>query len=176
MTNRAFFRAALLALVLGGALGGVLILVLDDAKDEAPVVSPLAGPSDAAPGLERLGDLAGRMEAGAMEADDLEELEEVASGLAGGAAGGFAGTGDRMIGSVASLEDGVLAVDTPIGPLQVGIGAETSIAVIAESEGGLEDLTPRPSSDPRGRTQRRRRAGGRQRQGRTRGPGFPHGC
>ena len=127
-------------------MGGVLILVLDDAEDEAPVVSPLAGPSDAGPGLERLGDLAGRIEAGDVEAEDLEEMEETVSGLAGGAAGGFTGTGDgpggRMIGAVASLEDGVLAVDTPIGPLQVGIGAETSITVIAESEGGLEDLAP----------------------------------
>ena len=146
MSNRAFFWAALLALVLGGALGGVLIVVLDDAEEESPIVSPLAGPSGDVTGLERLGDLAGRMEAGDVEAEDLDELEEVVSGLAGGAAGGLIGTGDgpgdrpgdQMIGAVASLEDGVLAVDTPIGPLQVGIGAETSIAVVAESEGGLE--------------------------------------
>ena len=145
MTNRAFFWAALLALILGGALGGVLIVILDD-EEEAPVVSAPAGPSGGVAGLERLGELAGRMEAGDVDAEDLEEMEEIVSGFAGGAEGGAPGTGDgpgdRMIGAVASLEGGVLAVDTPIGPLQTTVGAETSITVIAESEGDLGDLTP----------------------------------
>ncbi len=146
MSNRAFFWAALLALVLGGALGGALILVLDGGEEEAPVVSPLAGPSGDVTGLERLGEIAGRTEAGDVDAEDMEELEEVVSGFAAGAEGVLPGDGDapgdRMMGSVASLEGGVLAVDTPIGPLQVGIGAETNITVIGESEGDLEDLTP----------------------------------
>ena len=145
MTNRAFFWVAVLALMLGGALGGVLIVVLDDGEDEAPVVSALAGPSPQGPDFERLRELTGRIEAGDVDAEDLEELEEVVSELpVGTERGPVAGDvpGGQMIGAVESLEGGVLAVDTPIGPLQTAMGEEAVITVISESEGALEDLTP----------------------------------
>ena len=46
-----------------------------------------------------------------------------------------------MIGTVESFEGGVLAVNSPIGPLETTVGDETVITAIAESEGTLDDLT-----------------------------------
>ena len=93
-------------------------------------------------GLERLRGLASRIEAG--DIPDMEELEELATGLSSGPLGGAlaAGAGGRMIGVVESVEDGVLSVSTPIGPLQANIGEGTEIAVISGKDGTVEDLSP----------------------------------
>ncbi len=151
MTSKAFFWAAVLAVILGGALGGILIVVLDGGEEEMPVVAGLAGPSGDGPDLERLGELASRIESGEADAEDLEELEEIVSELpdglspaavAGGTPGGVVGgNAGRMIGMVESFEGGVLAVNSPIGPLEATVGDETVITAIAESEVTLDDLT-----------------------------------
>ena len=143
MTNRAFFWAAVLAVILGGGLGGILIVALDGGEEETPAVSRLAGPSAGGSAAERLEELASRIESGEADAEDLEELgeivsEAVAGGTPGGGAGGDAG---RMIGTVESFEGGVLAVNSPIGPLETTVGDETVITAISESEGTLDDLT-----------------------------------
>lgn len=151
MTSKAFFWAAVLAVILGGALGGILIVALDGSKEETPVVSTLAGPPAGGSATERLEELASRIESGEADAEDLEELEEIvselpdglpagdaASGTPGGGAGGDVG---RMIGTVESFEGGVLAVNSPIGPLETNVGDETVITAISEVKGTLDDLT-----------------------------------
>ena len=100
MTSKAFFWAAVLAVILGGALGGILIVVLDGGEEKMPVVAGLAGPSGDGPDLERLEELASRIESGEADAEDLEELEEIVSELPDGlspaaVAGGTPGRGCR---------------------------------------------------------------------------------
>ena len=45
-----------------------------------------------------------------------------------------------MFGTVESLNGADLSINTPIGPLQVTVGEDTSITSISETEGTLEDL------------------------------------
>ena len=178
MTNRAFFWAAVLAVILGGGLGGILIVVLDGSEAETPAVSTLAGPSAGGSAAERLEELASRIELGEADAEDLEEIMSrfpdglsatiAAGGTPGEGAGGDAG---RMIGTVESFEGGVLAVNSPIGPLETTVGDETVITAISESEGTLDDLTAGLRVTLEGERNRRGCAGGYQNHGRARGLG-----
>ena len=46
-----------------------------------------------------------------------------------------------LTGVIESLEGGVLAVSTPIGPIEVAAGDDLVVTVISGNEGDLEDLT-----------------------------------
>ena len=144
MSNKTFLSLALLALALGGILGAVLIIVLDGNDDDPPAIANLAAPSGDTPDMERLMELAGRMESG--DVDAIEELEQIAGQLASGRgpASGFpvGDAGPRMIGSVQSLDGDTLTISTPIGPMQADITDDTEIVAISEAEGAIDDLAP----------------------------------
>ena len=60
-----------------------------------------------------------------------------------GAGGLFAGAAmaGGLTGVIESLKGGVLAVNTPIGPLQVTVGDDVAVATITETQGTPDDLT-----------------------------------
>ena len=146
MSNRTFLFLAILAIALGGALGGLLIVALDNTSDEPlPIASiPSPGGTGDVPGLERLSELAQRVEGGDASSEDVEQLGELVSQFPGASAAGaplVGGTDASMIGTVQALEGNSLALNTPVGPLQATLGDDTTISSIAESEGTLADLT-----------------------------------
>ena len=146
MSNRAFLYLAVLAIALGGALGAILIVVLDDGDEGSlPVASiPTSSGAGDGPDFERLGQLTGRIESGDVDSEDLEELEELVAQFPSGSDAGVPLGGDNspsMIGTIESLSGTDLSLNTPIGPLQVAVGEDTSITSISETEGTLEDLT-----------------------------------
>ncbi len=164
MTNKAFFLLVIAALLLGGGLGGILIVVLPPGDDDnnnltmSPAALPPPGASlgGGAPDLARLQLLGQGTQIGDMDPQELEaELGRLrqqfalqgqpitgAAGPAGGAGLlGGAGLDGPLPGVVESVEEGVLTLDTPIGPLQAAVGDDTAVTVISEEEGTLNDLT-----------------------------------
>ena len=163
MTNKAFFLLVIAALLLGGGLGGILIVVLPPGDDDdnnltmSPAALPPPGASlgGGAPDLARLQLLGQGTQIGDMDPQELEaELGRLrqqfalqgqpitgAAGPAGGAGLlGGAGLDGPLPGVVESVEEGVLTLNTPIGPLQAAVGDDTAVTVISEEEGTLNDL------------------------------------
>ena len=90
--------------------------------------------------LARLREQLGRGNAGAPTSSVLTARESAAPQQ--GPAGGFGrmfGSMDRTVGTVSSMEDGGLIIDTLDGPVDVTVGQETEILGLAERE--LGDLT-----------------------------------
>ena len=146
MSNRAFLYLAVLAIALGGALGAILIVVIDDGDEGSLPIASIPSSSSAGdgPDFERLSQLTGRVASGDVDSEDLEELEELVAQFPGGPDAGVPLGGDdgpSMFGTIESLNGADLSINTPIGPLQVTVGEDTSITSISETEGTLEDLT-----------------------------------
>ena len=161
MPNRIFLFLFIAALLLGGGLGGILIVFLpSDEESENLTMSPAALPQPGAglisgpvegdaPSVQSLQELGQRVQAGEAEPEELQaELQQLQRQLAqqGGAVRGQPEqTGgvfsSSLTGVVESKDGGVLALDTPVGPLQATVGDNTAVTVLSEEEGTLDDLT-----------------------------------
>ena len=164
MTNRVLLLLVIAALITGGGLGGILVVLLpSDEESENRTVSPAGLPQPGAglissqvdgdaPSLQSLQELGERVRAGEAEPEELQaELQQLRQRFAeqGGAVGSQldqtsggvgAGLGSSLTGVVESMDGGVLALDTSVGPLQAAIEDNTAVTVLWEEEGTFDDL------------------------------------
>jgi len=158
MSTKAFILLLLGVLALGGGLGSSFILGLVVGKGqqtEPAVVSSLPAPSSAATEpstTSRAGgidprELRQRAQSGELSQDELTTLREQVQSRFGrdGGPGRFTGSGgfgDRvpaLIGTVTSVEDNILTLNTPQGDLQVTVTEDVTIRQTVEIP--VQDLT-----------------------------------
>ena len=153
MKPKVFVMFLIVGLILGGGLGGAFVggvALGKNGEAEAPQTS-LPGTSLPARGQQaqgqpdqgQLGQLRERIQSGEITQEELAQLREQFQGQGGpGGQGGFAGGGfagrGGLNGTVEGIEGNTLTVNTPQGPLQATIGADTTIQVFAE--GSVADL------------------------------------
>ena len=145
MSNKSFLLTVVAVLILGGMVGGAFVagLVVGEGSEdqEAPSVLTLPPPGGseasttepAAPSgdIQSLGEIFQRIQSGEMTQEEAAQLRQMLQG------GGFGGPGGRLgaglagggvlSGTVESVEDGKIIVNTPQGPLEASIGPETVI-------------------------------------------------
>ncbi len=165
MTNRTLLLLVIAALIIGGGLGGILVVFLpSDEESENLTMSPAGLPQPGAglissqvegdaPSLQSLQELGERVQAGEAEPEELQaELQQLRQRFAqqGGAVGSQldqasggvgAGLGSSVTGVVESMDGGILALATPVGPLQATVGDNTAVTALWEEEGTFDDLT-----------------------------------
>ena len=162
MNSKAFVTLLVAVLILGGALGGAFaggVALGKNGGEEAPqsnlpgTSSPPGGQqAQGQPDQGQLGLLRQRIQSGEISEEELAQLREQLQGQGGQAGqggpggpggpgglggGGFAGRGG-LTGTIESVGDGTLTINTPQGPLQATIGADTTIQVFAQ--GSVTDL------------------------------------
>ena len=163
MSNKSFMLVIVGVLVLGGMVGGAFIagLVVGGGSDteEAPNVLTLPPPGGSSPSADEPGDPPGdiqdlgqifqRIQSGEMTQEEAAQLRQMFQGGGFGGAGGrlaagLAG-GGALAGTVESVEDGKIIVNTPQGPLEAVIGpltviqrTEVSILSVGELGQGLQ--------------------------------------
>ena len=144
MSNKGFMLTVVAVLILGGMVGGAFVagLVVGGGSDEeeAPNVLTLPppegsgnAPTTGAPSgdIQSLGQIIQRVQSGEMTQEEVAQLRQMFQG------GGFGGPGGRLgaglagggvlSGTVESVEDGKITINTPQGPLEASIGPETVI-------------------------------------------------
>ena len=143
MSNKSFMLTVVAVLILGGMVGGAFVagLVVGGGSDEeeAPNVLTLPppegsgnAPTTGAPSgdIQSLGQIIQRVQSGEMTQEEAAQLRQMFQG------GGFGGPGGRLgaglaggvlSGTVESVEDGKIIINTPQGPLEAFIGPETVI-------------------------------------------------
>ena len=136
MSNKSFLLTVVAVLVLGGMVGGAFVagLVVGGGSDEeeAPSVLTLPPPGGSEtsasepaspPGeLQTLGAVLQRVQAGEITQEEVAQLRQQLG------RGGFGGPGGGVLsGTVESVEDGKIIINTPQGPLEASIGPETVI-------------------------------------------------
>ena len=145
MSNKGFMLTVVAVLILGGMVGGAFVagLVVGGGSEEeetpnvltlpppggseASTTAPAAPPGD----IQSLGEIIQRVQSGEMTQEEAAQLRQMFQG------GGFGGPGGRLgaglagggvlSGTVESVEDGKIIVNTPQGPLEATIGPETVI-------------------------------------------------
>ena len=157
MSTKAFLALVVLVLVVGGGVGGAFAGGVALGKTQGDGAPPgVAGetPGLQSPGVgaagqpnqQTLDQLRQRIQSGEVSAEELEGLRQQFQGRAPGATGGlgsvpgdagFAG-GRGLTGTVGSVSEGLIVVDTPQGPLRAVIGEETVVSAI--TQGTLGDL------------------------------------
>ncbi len=159
MSNKLFVGLMIGILVVGAGVGGAFaggVAYGRGQEDTTPVVSASALPSPSGTqfdasrpdGIE-ITDLRQRLQSGDITPEELQQLRAQFQGQDGGGGRGgfgatgadgfrFGGRGGGLTGTIESVVDGVLIVDTPQGPLQATIGPDTVIRSIVEVS--LEDL------------------------------------
>ena len=144
MSNKSFMLTVVAVLLLGGMVGGAFVAGLvvggGSDKEEVPNVLTLPppegsanAPTTGAPSgdIQNLGQIIQRVQSGEMTQEEAAQLRQMFQG------GGFGGPGGRLgaglagggvlSGTVESVEDGKIIVNTPQGPLEAMIGPETLI-------------------------------------------------
>ena len=144
MSNKSFVLTVVAVLLLGGMVGGAFVagLVVGGGSDEEEVPNVLTlpppegsanAPTTGAPSgdIQNLGQIIQRVQSGEMTQEEAAQLRQMFQG------GGFGGPGGRpgaglagggvLSGTVESVEDGKIIVNTPQGPLEAMIGPETLI-------------------------------------------------
>ena len=168
MNNKLFVGLLIGILVVGAGVGGAFaggVAYGRGQEDTTPVVAasslPSPSGSQAAPGSQVDGapfavsnipeDLRERLQSGNATPEELQQLRESFQGQNGGGRpggfGGFGGGGDGfriggggLNGTIESVVDGVLTINTPQGPLQATVGADTTFRSVVEVS--VEDLVP----------------------------------
>ena len=157
MSNKGFMLTVVAVLILGGMVGGAFVagLVVGGGSDEeeAPNVLTLPPPggseaptTGASSGdIQSLGEIIQRVQSGEMTQEEAVQLRQMFQG------GGFGGPGGRLgaglagggvlSGTVESVEDGKIVVNTPQGSLEATIGPETVIQRTEVSVLTADDLT-----------------------------------
>jgi len=152
VNTRSFLLLLVAVLVLGGGLGGAFAGGIAVGKsqesdtDSAVLSAPVAAAADqqaqALPDQQTRDQLRQRLQGGDVSDEELAELRQQfqGSGGFGAGAGPFGGGGGRggLIGTVEEISDGIITINTPQGPLQATISADTTIQVFAE--GTAEDI------------------------------------
>ena len=147
MNTKAFLLLLAAVLVLGGGLGGAfaggVALGKSQGDDKvAPNSTPTTlGPeaqdelSDQ-PGQSQLDQLRQRFQSGELTRDELAErrrqLQEQFGADAGGQRAGFAGPGRGLTGTIEKIEGARVTVNTPQGPIEGIVGADTTIQSFSE--------------------------------------------
>lgn len=154
MSNKLFVGLLIGILVVGAGVGGAfaggVAYGRGQQEDTTPVVSASELPSPsgsqvgAAPpgGTGITADLRQRLQSGNATPEELQELRSQFQGQNGGGRpggfGGFGGGGARfggggaLNGTIESVVDGVLTVNTQQGPLQATLGPDTTIRSVVE--------------------------------------------
>ena len=139
MTNKFFMWLAgavlLAALGVGVAFAGGVAYERSGADTSPVVTAPdLPSPSGAQgqPGggrfnSEAIADLLARLQSGSAMLDDLQQLRQQFAGQGGGF-----GAGGGLNGPIESIEGDTITINTPQGPLQVMLNADTTINNIVE--------------------------------------------
>ena len=159
MSNKLFVGLLIGILVVGVGVGGAFAGGVAYGRGQevtTPVVaaSSLPSPSGSQVGAAPAGgaEIAGlrqRLQSGDATPEELQQLREQFQGQGGGGRqGGFGGGGDgfrfggggALNGTIESVVDGVLTVNTQQGPLQATLGADTVIRSVVEVS--VEDLVP----------------------------------
>ena len=158
MNNKLFVGLLIGILVVGASVGGAFaggIAYGRGQEDTTPVVAASALPSPSGsqvgagpPGGADIADLRQRLQSGNATPEELQQLRERFQGQdGGGRQGGFGGGGGfrfggggALNGTIESVVDGVLTVNTQQGPLQATLGADTVIRSVVEVS--VEDLVP----------------------------------
>lgn len=153
MNTKSFLLLLAAVLVLGGGLGGAFFggIAVGKSQDTVPETQVLSAPASVAAAAgqqtqgatdqqQSLDQLRQRLQGGEVSDEELAELRQQFQGEGGFAPGGglFGGGGRGLVGTVEEISDGVITVNTPQGPLQATIGADTTIQVFAE--GTAEDI------------------------------------
>ena len=145
MSNKSFMLTVVAVLILGGMVGGAFVagLVVGGGSDEeeapnvltlpppggseASTTAPAAPPGD----IQSLGQIIQRVQSGEMTQEEAAQLRQMFQGGGFGGPGGRLGAGlagDGVLsGTVESVEDGKIIINTPQGPLEASIGPETVI-------------------------------------------------
>ncbi len=128
---------------LGGAFaGGVAVGQSQDTDSGTQVAAAAGQQAQTAPGRQTLDQLRQRLQGSDVSDEELAEIRQQFQGAGGfgRGGGGFSGDGGRggLIGTVEGISEGILTINTPHGPLQATIGADTTIQVF--EEGTAEDL------------------------------------
>lgn len=145
MSNRGFLLIIVGVLVLGGLVGGAFVagLVVGRGADdeEVPQVLTLPAPAGSEPSttepaappgdIQSLGEVFQRIQSGEITQEEAAQLRQMFQG------GGFGGPGGRpgaglagggvLAGTVESVEDGRIVINTPQGSLEVNVVPETVI-------------------------------------------------
>ena len=143
MSTNPFLLFLVAILVLGGSLGGAFVggIAVGKSQDEGEAVAQSSLPPQptSATGQGFTGDLT---------PDQLSQLRQQFQEQLGGGGGGFGGGGGGgrlggrggggLTGPIETIEGNTLTIDTPQGPLQATIGADTTIQTF--TQGALEDL------------------------------------
>ena len=146
MNTRAFLLLLAGVLVLGGGLGGAFVGGIALGKSQGDEVEAQSNlPAQAPPdglGQRPLGQLSEeqleQFRSGEFSPQDRDQLRQGQFGQ-GQFGQGFAGRGGGgLTGTIEQIEGNTVTVNTPQGPLQAIIGADTTIQMFAE--GALADL------------------------------------
>ena len=151
MSAKSFVLMLVAVLVLVGALAGSFVggLVLGQSQEEpanaSQVATNLPAPGSASsdqPDLPSFSQIQQQLQSGELSQDELAELRQQFQGQSaqdGGAfgGGGFAG-GGGLIGTLESVDDGTISLNTPQGTLKATLGSETVIQQTAQI--GVQDL------------------------------------
>ena len=144
MNSRSFLLIVVGGLVLGAMVGGAFVagLIVGGGSDdeEAPNVLTLPPPAGSEPStaepavppgdIQSLGEVFQRIQSGEMTQEEAAQLRQMFQGGGFGGAGGRPGAGlagGVLGGTVESVEDGKIFVNTPQGSLEVNIVSETVI-------------------------------------------------
>lgn len=166
MNNKLFVGLLIAILVVGAGVGGAFAggVAYERGQDDTlPVVttSALPSPSGTQSNSTSAGDIdvtniRERIQSGDITTEEIQQIrqqfrERFQGQGGGGGGGGFAGlgagagNGSRMggrggglTGTIESVTDGLITVDTPQGPLQATIGSDTVIRSLVEVS--VEDL------------------------------------
>ena len=149
MNTKAFMLLLAVVVVLGGGLGGAFAggVALGKSQGDDGDNGSLASQSAAVPdqqtsGLavpEDLTRLRQRFQSGEVSQEEVAQLRQQFQGQ-GGRGGGFGGVagGGRLTGTIESIQGETVTINTPQGPLQAVLNAETTIQMF--TEGTLTDL------------------------------------
>ena len=145
MNGRGFLLIVVGGLVLGAMVGGAFVAGLiagggSDDEEAAPNVLTLPPPAGSEPSttepaappedIQNLGQIFQRIQSGEMTQEEAAQLRQMFQGGGFGGAGGRPGAGlagGVLGGTVESVEDGKIVVNTPQGSLEVNIVPETVI-------------------------------------------------
>ena len=159
MSNRSFVLIVIGVLVLGGMVGGAFIagLVVGGGSDDEEVPNvltlppptgsePLTTEPAAPPGApQNLGEIFQRIQSGEMTQEEAVQLRQMFQGGGLGGPGGRLGAGllggGVLSGTVESIGDGKIVVNTPQGSLEATIGPGTVIQRTEVSILTVDDLS-----------------------------------
>lgn len=155
MGTKPFITLIVAVLVLGGSIGGAFAagISVGSSQDNATTgtVSSLSpttseGQASTPAGQFDPATIQQQLQSGELDQDDLEQLRQQFLGQGGargegfggfGGGGGFAG-GGRLTGTIESIDDGTVIINTPQGPLQATVVDDTTIRMTVE--GVITDL------------------------------------